>query len=96
MLLLGANLMPGDYLDLSSEPATTGASVPTERKAMSASPDTAGRRFVGIHFVCCDVYSRIYINRAGTAYSGYCPRCVKRIDLKIGPGGTDQRFFTAG
>lgn len=97
--------MPGDFLDLSSEPATT--SEPTSRGAAPASrgantppqatsTDATGRRFVGIHFVCCDVYSRIYINRAGTAYSGYCPRCAKRIDLKIGPGGTDQRFFTAG
>ena len=93
--------MPGDFLDLSSEPATTNAAIPraaapVERSTNAPSTDAAGRKFVGIHFVCCDVYSRIYINRAGTAYSGYCPRCAKRIDLKIGPGGTDQRFFTAG
>ncbi len=95
--------MPGDYLDLSSEPTTTNAPAPRaaapagrESSPQPASTDAAGRRFIGIHFVCCDVYSRIYINRAGTAYSGYCPRCAKRIDLKIGPGGTDQRFFTAG
>jgi hypothetical protein len=93
--------MPGDYLDLSSEPATTSASAPRspagrEPAVQPASTDAAGRKFVGIHFVCCDVYSRIYINRAGTAYSGNCPRCAKRVDLKIGPGGTSQRFFTAG
>lgn len=95
--------MPGDYLDLSSEPVTTNAPAlpgagPASREPSTqpASTDAAGRRFVGIHFVCCDVYARIYINRSGTAYSGNCPRCAKRIDLKIGPGGTDQRFFTAG
>lgn len=93
--------MPGDYLDLSSEPATSASASrvpgPAGKESIPApSTDSAGRRFVGIHFICCDVYSRIYINRAGTAYSGYCPRCAKRIDLKIGPGGTDQRFFTAG
>jgi hypothetical protein len=93
--------MPGDYLDLSSEPTTSASAprtaTPAGRDSSQApATDAAGRRFVGIHFVCCDVYSRIYINRAGTAYSGYCPRCAKRIDLKIGPGGTDQRFFTAG
>jgi len=88
--------MPGDYLDLSSEPSTPRASAPAERETTPSSADAAGRSFVGIHFVCCDVYARIYVNRAGTAYSGYCPRCAKRIDLKIGPGGTDQRFFTAG
>ncbi len=52
-------------------------------------------RFLGIHFVCCDVYSRVYPNRAQTAYVGHCPRCAKRIELQIGSGGTDSRFFKA-
>jgi hypothetical protein len=51
---------------------------------------------VGIHFVCCDVYTRVYINRDATAYEGNCPKCAKRVRLRIGPGGTDSRFFTAG
>jgi hypothetical protein len=51
--------------------------------------------FVGVHFTCCEVYARVYPNRDRTAYVGYCPRCAKRISLKIGPGGTDARFFTA-
>ena len=54
------------------------------------------RRYVGIHFVCCDVYARIYVNRDQTAYEGNCPKCAKRVRLRIGPGGTDARFFTAG
>ncbi len=59
------------------------------------SPDRgrAGSRFLGIHFVCCDVYSRVYANREQTAYVGHCPRCAKRISLQIGSGGTDSRFF---
>lgn len=74
--------MAGENLDLSSDPPE---------------PDRlpAARSFVGIHFVCCDVYSRIYINRDSTAYEGYCPKCSKRVRLRIGPGGTDSRFFTA-
>jgi hypothetical protein len=74
--------MAGENLDLSSDepaPARTGG----------------GRSFVGIHFACCAVYAKVYVNRAGTAYQGYCPRCLKKIELKIGPGGTDARFFTA-
>ncbi|MCC7475892.1 MAG: hypothetical protein IT425_10880 [Pirellulales bacterium] len=77
--------MPGEHLDLSSE------SSPGSRGNAKAE----SRRFVGVHFACCDVYSRVYVNREQTAYEGNCPKCGKRVVLKIGPGGTDSRFFTA-
>jgi hypothetical protein len=78
--------MPGDYLDLTSEP-------PIARQSTTAASE-ANRRFVGVHFACCDIYSRVYTNREGTAYIGNCPRCSRKITFKIGPGGTDSRFFT--
>jgi hypothetical protein len=86
--------MPGDFLDISSDPdpkGPDGSAAPYSRIASGS----GARRFVGVHFACCDVYSRIYINRESTAYVGYCPRCTRRVELKIGPGGTDSRFFTA-
>jgi hypothetical protein len=57
--------------------------------------DRVERKFVGVHFTCCDVYTRVYVNRSETAYDGNCPRCARRVRLQIGPGGTDARFFTA-
>jgi hypothetical protein len=75
----------GTYLDLTSDGPV--------------GKPTAGKRaksFLGVHFTCCDVYSRVYPNREWTEYIGYCPRCAKRVNFKIGPGGTDARFFTAG
>jgi len=75
--------MPGENLDFSSDvqspPSVTGAN----------------RRFVGIHFACCDVYIRIYVNQDETAYEGRCPKCSRPIKIRIGPGGTTCRFFKA-
>jgi hypothetical protein len=78
--------MTGEHLDLTNGP-----------RGEQASPGDkpAGRRFVGIHFLCCDVYARVYINRDQTAYEGHCPKCAKPVRLRIGPEGTDARFFTA-
>ena len=75
--------MLGENLDLSSD-----GPLPDRRQAGEA------RLFVGIHFACCDVYARIYLNPPGTAYVGNCPRCLGKLEIRIGPGGTDTRFFT--
>jgi hypothetical protein len=79
--------MPGENLDLSSEGPVNSPMKPRE---------PGGRKFVGIHFVCCDVYTRVYVNRDETAYEGTCPKCAKQVRLQIGHGGTAARFFTAG
>jgi hypothetical protein len=62
-------------------------------------PDDGGKRqsprpFLGVHFACCNIYARVFANRAGTYYVGYCPRCARRIQFRIGPDGSDDRFFS--
>ena len=54
-----------------------------------------GRPWIAVRWECCSAYSRIYRNAAGTAYEGRCPRCRRPVRVRVGPGGTDHRFFTA-
>ena len=75
--------MTGENLDLTSEPGKQ----PTR--------DGSEKRFLGVHFACCGVYCRVYVNRDKSAYVGYCPKGSRPVRIGIGPGGTKDRFFTA-
>lgn len=85
--------MVGENLDLSSEP-DDGRDAAGKRKDRAPAP--AGRPFLGVRFVCCDVYARIYVNRDLTAYQGHCPKCSRPLVVQISPDGSDERFFEAG
>lgn len=63
--------------------------------ASSADAASASRPWVGIQFECCGVYARVYRNPEATAYEGRCPHCLRVVTLRVGPGGTNSRFFTA-
>jgi hypothetical protein len=76
--------MSGEHVDLSSEPEPNG-------------PQGGGadrRRFLGVRFHCCARYAGIYFNNQATGYIGHCPGCGQRVEFKIGPGGSDSRFFS--
>ena len=93
--------MSHHQLDLSSDPNSFGKMVTphnSETKNDNSSSQSdfdncAKKRFLGLKFTCCGVYSRVYVNHDGTAYEGRCPKCLKPVKLKIGEGGTDSRFF---
>jgi hypothetical protein len=80
----------GSQLDLSSD----AAGKPSAGGRTGPGEDDRGK-FLGVQFECCGVYSRVYKNRAGDAYEGRCPRCMKRVSVGIGPDGGSARFFTA-
>jgi len=58
-------------------------------------PPKPPRPFLGILFKCCHVYARIYLNHDGTAYTGHCPRCAGRIEVRVGADGSKSRFWAA-
>jgi len=59
----------------------------------SSLPHGKGNSFLGIHYVKCGTYGRIYKNKEGNAYVGNCPRCMHPVRVRIGPSGTGHRFF---
>ncbi len=59
-----------------------------------ATPPPGQRPFLGVQFVNCGHYGRLYRNLQGNAYTGHCPRCMTPVRIGIDPGkGTNCRFF---
>jgi hypothetical protein len=58
-------------------------------------PEPEGRPWIAVRFECCRVYLRIYLNRARTAFVGWCPKCKAKLEVRVDPDGSRQRFFSA-
>ncbi len=60
---------------------------------MSSSAAKSERPYLGIQFECCQVYARVYRDRSGRFYNARCPKCLKGIRIRVGKGGSSNRFF---
>ncbi|MEW6016272.1 MAG: hypothetical protein AB1690_13250 [Candidatus Zixiibacteriota bacterium] len=67
----------------------------SDKPTHSSNSNEAARPHIGIIFKCCRVYARIYLNKKGDAFVGWCPRCAGKLEVKVSPTGSKQKFFTA-
>ncbi len=72
-----------------------GVTATDPRGASARAAGFRDRPWLAIQWRCCGAYSRVYRNSKSTAYEGRCPRCARPVNVPIGPGGTNNRFFTA-
>ncbi len=54
-----------------------------------------GWPYISILFECCQVYARIYRRPDDDRYRGRCPKCLRPLELRVGPDGTPARMFRA-
>jgi len=94
----------GDYSIAPAKEGEPDPSVPSSTPAKAFAKTKPGkteaargqrRPWVGIHFECCGVYARVYREPDASCYVGYCPRCQRRVTLRVGPDGVSARFFRA-
>jgi len=60
-----------------------------------AAVSPADRPWIGIHFECCGIYRRVYRSPEDHEYIGHCPKCARKVTLKVGPDGVASRVFIA-
>jgi hypothetical protein len=53
------------------------------------------RPYISVYFKCCRRYQRIYLNKGGTAFVGWCPKCCGKVEVLVSPDGTTNIFFEA-
>ena len=66
-----------------------------ENQPNQVQSDPSDKTFLGVYYVQCRVYGRMYRNAESTAYIGRCPRCGKMAQARIGAQGYSDRFFKA-
>ena len=79
---------PRDIVDIEGlrtpQPPQGGAPVPPQPKP-----------FLMIWFRCCSTYGRLPKSADGLSYSGRCPKCLAKLEVPVGEGGTNRRMFEA-
>ncbi|MDI9404835.1 MAG: hypothetical protein QM516_13270 [Limnohabitans sp.] len=81
---------PRDIVDI--EGLRTPDGQPHDRRAHGPQPS---KPFLMIWFRCCSTYGRLPKSADGLSYSGRCPKCLAKLEVPVGEGGTNRRMFEA-
>lgn len=81
---------PQDRLEVSSLQAAS----PSQASDASGAAPTP-KPFLMIWFRCCSTYARIPKSPDGLTYRGRCPKCLAKLEVPVGEGGTNRRMFEA-
>lgn len=83
---------PRDIVDIEGlRPAS-----PTNERATGPASTNPTRPFLMIWFRCCQTYGRLPKAADGACYEGRCPKCLAKLTVPVGAGGTSRRMFEAG
>ena len=82
---------PRDIVDIN------GLRPPQEQRPAPSAPRGAStpKPFLMIWFRCCSTYGRLPKSADGLSYSGRCPKCLAKLEVPVGEGGTNRRMFEA-
>ena len=65
------------------------------QSADGSTPASPSKPFLMIWFRCCSTYGRLPKAADGTRYEGRCPKCLAKLEVPVGEGGTSRRMFEA-
>ena len=69
---------------------------PCPEQGPEASPSPvrrAVRPWIGVYFSCSNTYTRVSRSPDVRTYLARCPKCGKSVRFRVGPGGSNARFF---
>ncbi len=70
-------------------------SSPSGERGGAAAVGATTRRWIGIHFECCGVYTRLYRKADANRYEGKCPHCHAPVRVRVSPDGVSTSFIRA-
>jgi len=67
----------------------------TQQRERRMRRDNEERPWIGVRWMCCNVYTRVTRDPEVKMYLGRCPKCLKSLKIRVAPGGSDCRMFVA-